>query len=389
MQKQLEVTRELHIDELRKLASVAGPCITVTFTLPSATGQNRTELHPLRPAVQQVEQKLEQGWPDLPKMQRRELVESLHDVEGDAPEWQDRKGGSLVILRSPEVFRAFHLRHELDSNVVVGDFFHVFPMLHALNLQEQEFFLLGLSQKHVRLLRCTREGATEIEFPQNVPTNLEAYLNTRLPNESPRPITETGQPAGTISGTFNSPHDRDNKDQWIAHFFRTIDKAVFDLLRGQKLPLVLCGVEYEQSMYRNINSYQHLWEEGVQGSPESFKGGEMHSRALEVVQEFFSQPAKKAVELWDRVAGGGRAVNSFPDVVKAAFEGRISHLFAKENAQTMGVFDRESMQMRVQGRQDDLVNAAALQTLAFGGEVFIMAPEHVPGGQQMAAILRF
>jgi hypothetical protein len=261
-------------------------------------------------------------------------------------------------------------------------------MLHALDLDSQEFYILGLSQKHVRLLRCSRSQATEIEFPQNVPTNLEAYLNTRLPNESRRPVLQTGQ-TETTAGTFNSPHDRDNKDQFIVHFFKTIDKAVFDLLRGQEKPLVLCAVEYEQSMYRDVNSYPHLWQDGVAGSPEGFRGGEMHARALEAVQDWFAQPARKALALWEDVAGSTRATTNFPDVVKAAFEARIAHLFVKENAHTMGVFDRDTMQMSVQGRHEDLVNAAALQTLAFGGDVFVMKPEEVPGGQQMSAILRF
>jgi len=115
----------------------------------------------------------------------------------------------------------------------------------------------------------------------------------------------------------------------------------------------------------------------------------MHARALEVVQEHFAGPARKALQLWERIGGSTRAATSFADVVKAAFEGRIAHLFAAEGAQTMGVFDRATMQMKVQGRQEDLVNAAALQTLAFGGDVFIVKPEDVPGGGQLNAILRF
>ncbi|MDZ4798144.1 MAG: hypothetical protein SGI92_08275 [Bryobacteraceae bacterium] len=387
MQNQLEITRELHFDDIRKLANVAGPCITVTFTLPLATGLNRTDLQALRPAMQQVEQQLEAGWPDLPKLQRRELVESLQAVNVEAPEWQDRFGGSLVVLRSPDVFRAFHLQTETDSNVVVGSFFHVFPILHALDQANQGFYLLALSQKHVRLLLCNRKTATQVDFPANVATNLEDFLNTRLPDESPRHTAQ--QEPGSTAGSFTSTHDRDNKDEFLGHFFGSVNKAVVELLRGQDKPLVLCGVDYELSMYRDINTYPHLWREGVHGSPESFKGGEMHARALEAVQDFFAQPALKAVEQWERVAGAGRTTSSFPEVVKASFEGRVAHLFANENAHSMGVFDRDTMQMRVQGRQEDLVNAAALQTLAFGGDVFIMAPKHVPGGQQMSAILRY
>jgi len=181
----------------------------------------------------------------------------------------------------------------------------------------------------------------------------------------------------------------DNKDRHIANFFNQINDAVFEALRGKTDPLLLCGVDYERTIYRHANTYPHLWEQGVHGSPESLKGGEMHARALEVVQDYFAQPAKKALEQWDRLAGGTRATAKFPDIVKAAFEGRVASLLVKEGTSTMGVFDRSTMEMKVAGRQEDLVNAAALQTLAFGGEVFILRPEDVPGGSHLAAVLRY
>jgi hypothetical protein len=181
----------------------------------------------------------------------------------------------------------------------------------------------------------------------------------------------------------------DGADLHLANFFRVIDKAVFDILRGQRVPLVTCGVEYERSMYKDVNSYEYLMDEGVQGSPNGLRGGEMHEQALKVVQDHFAQPAKKALALWEKVGGSERAVTSFPDIVKASFAARIAHLFAAEGAQTMGVFDRSTLEMKVQGRHEDLVNAAALQTIAYGGDVFVVRPEEIPGGGQMAAILRF
>jgi len=229
-----------------------------------------------------------------------------------------------------------------------------------------------------------------VELPPGTPVTFEDFLTTRMPNASPnRGANENPSDTAPTGGSFNSTTDMDKKDEHLAHFFHAINKSVTQVLKGKTDPLILCGVEYELAMYAGINSYEHLWGEGVQGSPESLKGGEMHARALEAVQGFYAQPALKALQLWERIAGSDRAATSFPDIVKAAFEGRIAHLFAKEGAQTMGVFDRNQMQMRVQGRQEDLVNAAALQTLAFGGDVFIMSPEDVPGGQQMAAILRY
>jgi hypothetical protein len=280
------------------------------------------------------------------------------------------------------------VKQELDETVVVGDFFHAFPYIRAMQFAEQRFYILALSQNNVRLLRCTPTTSEQVELPPNTPTSLEQWLNTRMPNAAPN-HGEVRESDGSTGGSFTSTTDRDKKDEHVANFFRVINKAVVEVLRDEKAPLVLCGVEYERAMYKGINQYPNMMDEGVQGSAESLKGGELHARALELVQDFFAQPARQALELWEKLGGSQRVSDSFPDIVTAAFQARIAHLFAAEGAHTVGVFDRSTLQMKVQGRQEDLVNAAALQTLAFGGDVFILQPEHMPGKGQINAVFRF
>ena len=107
--------------------------------------------------------------------------------------------------------------------------------------------------------------------------------------------------------TFNSAHDRDNLDPHIGNFFHRINEAVSEVLRAETAPLVLAGVEYETSMYRDINSYPHLAEGHVHGSPESLKGGELHKRALEVAHRAFAEPMNKALQQYEKL--GGRNVS--------------------------------------------------------------------------------
>jgi hypothetical protein len=388
MQKQLEVTPSLAVTDLKELANTEGPCITIYMPLEPAPNTSRMDYVRLKGAIRQAEQKLQEAFPEMPKERCRELIASLHEVRSDADQWGG-KGGSLVILRSPDVFRAFEVNQELDETVVVETSFHVFPILPALQVADQYFYLLALSKKHIRLLRCTRTSAEEVPLPAGTPVSIDEWLATYLPSSAPDNTARAFPEPGIGKGSFSSTSDRDRADEHVTNFFHVINKAVFDVLRNERAPLVLCGVEHERSMYRDLNSYEHLMDEGVQGSPEGLRGGEMHERALQVVQEFFAQPARKAIALWDKVAGSERVATAFPDIVKAAFEARIAHLFAAEGAQTTGVFDRGTMQMKVHGRQEDLVNAAALQTIAFGGDVFVVRPEHVPGGGQVAAILRY
>jgi hypothetical protein len=388
MPKTLEMTRSLALADLRELANAEGPCITFYLPLEPAPNTSRVELVRLKSAIRMAEQKLTDQVPGVPQAKVRELIDSLRQVEVESETWGG-EGGSLVVFRSPEVFRAFEVRSKLNETVVVGDFFHAFPLIRPLQLSEQRFYILALSQKNVRLLRCTATTSQQIDLPPETPTDLEDWLNTRMPNAAPDHGQRHESEIGSTEGSFTSTHDRDKKDEHIANFFRVINKAVFDLLRDEKAPLILCGVEYERSMYKGINQYPHVLEEGIQGSAESLKGPELHARALELVQNHFAEPARRAIELWEKLGGSQRVSSSFPDIVTASFQARIAHLFAAEGAQAMGAFDRSTLQMSVNGPQHDLVNAAALQTLAFGGDVFILNPDHMPGGGQINAIFRF
>jgi hypothetical protein len=383
MQQQLAIDRTFRISDLKEIATAGGPCITLCIPLQPAPNTSQRDYTRLKSAIQEAEAKLKQ-LQALDDRQSRELIESLYSVGDEADSWGG-EGGTLVVLRSPEVFRAFEVRDHYNQTVHVGPSFHLFHMLGTLQRAEQLFYILALSQKHVRLLRATPDGAEEVSLG-DTPTNLEDWLNTRMPNASPSRVKDEEQEV--TRGSFNSVHDRDQKDGHILNFFHQINKAVADVLRNEKDPLVLAGVEYQRSMYKDISSYNQVVD-GVGGAPDSLTGGELHKRALECVQDFFAEPARKALATWENAGGTERAATKMGEIVKAAFQGRVAHLFAAENAQTPGVINRETLTLGNGGPSEDLVNAAALQTIAYGGDVFLLNPDHVPGGGQVAAVLRF
>ena len=161
------------------------------------------------------------------------------------------------------------------------------------------------------------------------------------------------------------------------------------MLKDQSIPLVLCGVDYELSMYQGINTYGTLVHDGVQGSPESLKGGEMHKRGLEVAHEHAKAPMKKALAVYEKLGGSERVSSSSEEILKAASQGRVAYLFLAEGARYDGRFDDGTMEVSNDGLTEDLLNLAALRTIAYGGEVFVTVPGQVPGQGAMAAILRF
>src|SRR5688572_4717710 len=148
MQNTLEVTRALALADLKELANTGQPCVTLYMPLEPSPNTSRVDGVRLKSLVRQAEQKLAESWPELSKAQIRDFLQPLQSLDTDNAELGG-DGGSLVILRSPDVFRAFEVRTELDDTAVVSESFHIFPLIHSLDVAEQMFYLLALSQNHV------------------------------------------------------------------------------------------------------------------------------------------------------------------------------------------------------------------------------------------------
>jgi Bacterial archaeo-eukaryotic release factor family 7 len=73
---------------------------------------------------------------------------------------------------------------------------------------------------------------------------------------------------------------KEDKDEYLAHFYKQIDRGLNEILRGKTEPVVPVGVEYELALYRSVNTYPHLAEEVVHGAPNSLKAGEMHALSM-------------------------------------------------------------------------------------------------------------
>jgi hypothetical protein len=191
---------------------------------------------------------------------------------------------------------------------------------------------------------------------------------------------------------FGTTADREAKDEYLAHFYRQVDRGLNEGLRGQNEPVVLAGVEYEIALYRSLSKFPRLAAEAVEGAPNSLKAGEMHARAIDAIQRCYDRKIDEAVAEYEHKVGGG-ATNRLKDVVTAAHDGRVLTLLVSNSLETQGVFDQATH--TVKGRQtgttedEDLVNDAAIQTILHGGQVLVAPNGKMPQGSALAAIFRF
>ncbi|HET6603044.1 MAG TPA: hypothetical protein VFG21_02355 [Xanthomonadaceae bacterium] len=311
--------------------------------------------------------------------------------------WQHSSQG-LAIFLSPTGSREYALPLDFEPHVVVDDHYEVKPLLPML-LGDGHFFILALSKNKVRLLGATRHSVDEIHVP-DLPADLSQALAQDVPERSlqfhtgtPAPAVGGGERAAVFHGQGAGDDTRAKVD--LLRYFRLVDRALHKVLHEESAPLVLAAVEYEQAIYRDANSYSHLLEKGIDGSPDRETADALRKRAWPLVEPSFRAAELQAVARYRELSATDRATTDVTGIVPAAWWGRVDTLFLERNRHLWGSFDPDTNSVKIRGegrRRDgefDLFELAVQRTLARGGAVYAVESDRMPVRAPLAAVLRY
>jgi len=325
----------------------------------------------------------------------RELLKPAQELLERAGFWR-RQSDGLAIFVSPKVFRTYRLPLDFRGLVVVSERFHIKPLLPLLT-GDARFYILALSQNEVRLLEGTRYSVGQVDL-ENVPESLAEALKWDDPERRLQWHTRTGTTTdGTRAAIFHGHGvaSADDPKDYIRRYFRQVDNGVSDLLRDERAPLVLAGVDYVLPLYREANTYQHLLEEGITGNPEELSAEELHRQAWTILKPYFQRERKEAAAQYQRLGGAESelASNEMQEIVPAANHGRVETLFVALGFQRWGSFDADTNTLHVHEEakpgDEDLLDFAAAHTLLNAGTVYAVEAGKVPGGPPLAAVFRY
>ena len=379
----------LSIDELTTLIEKPeGVCVSIfmpTHRMSTETLQNPIRFKNL---MQQAEEQLVTG--GLRGQAARDLLEPSRKLD-DYQFWQHQSDG-LAIFISTNVFRYYCLPLNFEELVVVTDRFHVKPLLPLLT-SDGKFYILALSQNEVRLLQGTRYSVSEVDLA-DVPQSIAEALKYDDPEKQLQFHTGTPQVGGDRTGMFHGQGaGNDEQKDRLLRYFRKVDRGLQELLKNQRSPLVLAGVDYLLPIYKEANTYPCLMDEGITGNPEELKAEQLHSSAWEIVQPHFEQAQQDVINRYQELAGTGQTANTIRDVVSAAYYQRVESLFVPVGVQQWGLFNPSSSEVQLHQEHEpgdeDLMDFAAIQTILNGGTVYAVEHEKVPGDERLAAIFRY
>jgi hypothetical protein len=385
----------LSIDELRTLAEQSQyPAVSIYMPTQRAGSEVRQNPIRFKNLLKRAEALL-QNDPHLRNTDAVDLLQPVQDLDRD-DFWQHQEEG-LAIFLTKGLMRYYCVPLEFEELVVASDRFHLKPLMPLLT-NDGEFYLLAVGQKQIRLFQGSRYGIEEIEL-EGIPGSVdEALQYDETAKEGQfRISTSKGGTNNSFqhSGTFHgqgSP-DQDDRKADILQFFYILDQGLQKYLHG-KAPLVLAGVDYLLPLYQEANTYPHLINQILAVENIGILDpNAVHQQAWSVVEPLYEQSQIAAVEHYHELAGTGKTSTDLKEAVAAAYYGRVEQLFVAVGMQKWGNFDSQANELHVHAEiepgDEDLLNAAAVQTLLNGGTVYAVELDKVPEQAPLAAVFRY
>lgn len=377
-----------------------GPCISIY--MPAHRGGAATEQDPIRfkNLLREVQAQLERrGWSPQAVC---EFVEPATRLRLDAGFWKFQ-GDGLAFFLAPGFEKRFRVPFVFPEASVVSDRFLLKPLLSLLSA-DGRFFVLELSIDNVRLWQGSRYGLAPMEIP-DVPQGLREALKSDIPeaqlqfHSRTSPVPGTGSQAGALKGggrrnaMFHGHGTGDDEKTNLGRYFMLVDKGLQPVLRDEKAPLVLAGVDYLLPIFREASSYGDIMADAVSGHPGDMAERDLHERAWAIAEPFFQASRTEAAAAFERLHHAGRASRDINKIAPAAAYGRIETLFTALGERRWGRFDREHdcvvLHREEQPGDADLLDFCAVQTYLNRGAVHVVERARIPGGTRLAAVFRY
>jgi len=295
----------------------------------------------------------------------------------DDDEFWTRMASSLAAFVTPAGVRTFRLPNRLTSMVEVSDRMHIKPLLRSVTFP-QAAVVLALAQGSVRLIEVARDVP-----PEEIPV-------ADLPSDVASAVGKASISDRTAVGRIQGSEGQKVR---MRQFARLVDRAIRPVVAGLGVPLILAGAEPLASIYRSVNSYPGLADEGIPGSPEGASDQDLSDAARGILDRLYAAELAEVRRLFEARVSQGRGATDLTDVARAATFGAVDTLLADIDRAVPGFVDEESGAVTLDDRDDaanyGVVDELARRVLLSGGRVLALRADDIPGETATAAILRY
>lgn len=349
-------------------------CVSIYLPTTPLSQEAAADRIALRNMGKEVAAQLEAAGAD--KRRVASLLEQLDDLVDDTRFWQFQ-ARSLAIFATPGNLRTFRLPNALEAQIAVADRFHLTPLLRAVSFPNVAY-VLALSENAVRLVEVSADMPAGPVAVDGMPRDAASAVSRASVNDR--------SPSGRIHGS-------EGQTVLLRQYARQVDAALRGLLAGRNIPLVLAATQPLAAIYRSVNTYPHLAAAGIDGSPETLGDAELAQRARPVLDGLYQEELDEWRQLFRTRESQGRATADIAQAARAATFGAVDSLLVDIDSVTPGTVREEdgavTFAEHAGAGSYGIVDEVAGRVILSGGRVLGVRKADIPGGQPLAAILRY
>lgn len=301
--------------------------------------------------------------------------------------WQHNDKG-LALFISGENFDYYRIPYRFDKQVMVSDHFLITPLIPMITL-EGTFCTLALSQKNIRLLKCTRDSVEPVALSE-APTSLKEFLKYDVNEQHLQHHSGQGEGLAIFHGQGGT---RDTDTQEIINYLKTVENEVTSIMKKRNDPLILAGVKRAIAEYRKVNHYSRLIDQTIQENPDPLSDKEIGKSSWKIIKSYFLKDMYKDIDRFADLSGSDKQSDNLTQIVEAAYYGKVDSLFVPIGEHSWGWFDQERdvvhHSKQSKNGEHDLINMAAIKTLTQSGTVYALDRDEMPNQAPIAAIFRY
>lgn len=308
-----------------------------------------------------------------------EWLEPVRKLQKSSEFWQHASHG-LAVFASEAGCQVFRLPLLFDNEVYTGPHFQIRPLLPWF-ADEGRFYILAISQNHVRLLEGTSHGVRLIPLTQS-PASMADAQRTHDRDEVLNYHTHPGAMGTSMQAVFHGHGvGIDDHKTELGQYLHKIDRAICQTIGESRAPLILATVDYLAAIYAAHSHYSNLLKEVLTGNPDHLSPNDLHAKALPFVKPILHRHEARLLEQYPRLKAAGRTSEALNEVLPAAYRGELETLLLSADRQVWGVFDPATQRVEEHakpGKDDvELTNLAAIHVLRHHHAVHVvrdMAP---------------
>jgi hypothetical protein len=343
-----------------------GPCISLYQLTHRHSPENKQDVIVFNNMMRDLESLLEEKYKEA---DIEKIMKAFQELKEDKSFWNNTLDG-IAILANQERFLVYVLPENVENKLVVGDSFHILPLIKTFQLAGK-YNLLGLDGNDFIVYEGSKYELEELELDEDIPKTIEEVLGEEYSEKFLNHGSRSGSGGSAIFHGQGSKKDEIEED--VIKYFKYVDKLIFDnYSKISKLPLILVALKENQGLFRKFSNNTFLMEEGINSSIKSLDENKLTSRAFEILDIINQEKNKILIDSFNQAKANSLGSDDLHKIKKAVADKRIKIMMIEENRDISTELDK-----------------IVTQVIKDKGQIIVLTEEQMPSDTGIAAIYRF